>query len=310
MNTANDTQLSSPNTLAPDRPIIVVGTGRCGSTMLHRLLARHDRIGTTSTFNEVFPRQAWLSRFTNLYRIDSLPIKIRHLPFFPKPFECYKFWEHYLPGFCRRDKPQTAEDVHAPGIDPVRRATAKMILAQGKDRLLVKVTGWSRIGYFDRIFPDAQYLFLNRQPLSVVSSWVQAGWLDVTSGVDSQSWQWGPVPGDYREIWDDLGGGPLLSAAVKIQMDLDDIRSNLPLVQDRSFTMQYEDLVTKPADTLRPFLEFCDVPWTNHFQKVVDEMTFYNPANKWKKYMSEEEGSKVVEFFKRADEAKASHVSA
>jgi len=45
------------------RPIIIVGTGRCGSTLLFRLLAMHPNVGWLSTFNEVFPTQLWLSRF-------------------------------------------------------------------------------------------------------------------------------------------------------------------------------------------------------------------------------------------------------
>ena len=49
------------------RPLIVVGTGRCGSTFLHRLLAFHDELGWLSTFNETFPRQHWLSVFSRLY---------------------------------------------------------------------------------------------------------------------------------------------------------------------------------------------------------------------------------------------------
>src|SRR5688572_8637320 len=94
-----------------DRPIIIMGTGRCGSTMLHRILALHPDVGWTSTFNEVLPRQPWLSAFSNLYRASWLGHRVKHLTCFPKPFEAYKFWEAYLPGFSRRDRPLTADDV-------------------------------------------------------------------------------------------------------------------------------------------------------------------------------------------------------
>ena len=70
-----------------DRPIIIVGTGRCGSTMLHRVLALHEELGWLPTFNEVFPTQPWLSRFSNLYRHPLFSTKVKHLPFFPKPFD-------------------------------------------------------------------------------------------------------------------------------------------------------------------------------------------------------------------------------
>ena len=41
------------------------------------------------------------------------------------------------------------------------------------------------MAYFDRIYPDARFVFLQRDPRSVVSSWIKAGWLDVTSAPDT-----------------------------------------------------------------------------------------------------------------------------
>lgn len=285
-----------------EKPIVIVGTGRCGSTMLHRLLARHEAVGWLSTFNEVFPGQPWLSRFSNLYRRSFLGRTVRHLPFFPKPFEAYRFWEYYLPGFTRRDAPLTADDVVEAGIAPVRRAVDDILRAQGRTRFLVKVTGWSRIAYFDRLFPDARFVFLNREIRSVVSSWVKAGWLDVTSGLDTGAWQWGEVPALDRQIWDELGGGPILSAAVKIRLDLDDIRRNIALFPERSHELQYEDLIARPEEELRALLDFCELEWTSGFERVLAEHTFYNPADKWRRHLSAEDAERVLEFFVRTEQ--------
>ncbi len=286
-----------------DNPIIIVGTGRCGSTMLHRILARHDDLGWLSTFNEVFPTQQWLSLFSNLYSKEIFNNKVKHLSFFPKPFESYKFWEHYLPGFTRRDKPLTAEDVPENGISPVRSAIKKVLKYQNKERFLIKVTGWSRIAYFNKIFPEAKFVFLNREHRSIVSSWVQAGWLDVTTEVDSSEWQWGEVPAKYRSAWEDLGGGSVLSAAVKIQIDLDDIHKNIEMFKDRCYEIQYENLITEPISCLQDLFKFCGLRWYQKFEDKINAMTFYNPVNKWKKYLSDKEGELILEFFARAQNA-------
>ena len=199
------------------QPVVLVGTGRCGSTMLHRLLAMHDELGWISTFNEVVPSQPWLAVFGRLYRAP-LPSRAKDWKAFPKPFEAYRFWEHYLPGFSRRDRPPTAADVPDAGLAPVRTATARILRAQGRPRLLVKVTGWSRIAYFDRIYPDARFISLRRDPRSVVSSWMKAGWLDVHEPPRRRRLAMGSrLPAPYQELWRDLGGGPLLSVALKIQ---------------------------------------------------------------------------------------------
>jgi hypothetical protein len=163
------------------------------------------------------------------------------------------------------------------------------------------VTGWSRIAYFDRIFPDAVFIFLRREARSVVSSWAQAGWLDVTSGLDSDKWQWGEVPAQYHKLWEGLGGGPVLSAAVKIQLDLDDIVKNIAQFQDRCYTVQYEDLISQPQKNLRAIIDFCHLDWYEEFQDQISAMEFYNPGNKWKKYLSQQQGDLILEFFKHTE---------
>jgi hypothetical protein len=287
--------------LSGSKVITIVGTGRCGSTLLHRLLARHDDVGWLSTFNEVFPSQPWLSVFSGLYR-SPLPSRVRHAKAFPKPFEAYRFWEHYLPGFSRRDRPLTADDVPEEGVQPVRSATARILRFQRKRRFLIKVTGWARIAYLDRVFPNGLFVSLRRDPRAVVSSWSKAGWLDVASPPDSEEWQWGAVPPGYYAAWRDLGGGPLLSVALKMRLDLDDIARNVELVTGRSYELWYEDLVESPEESLRGICEFAGLDWSPHFERIVAGMRFHDFTGKWRRHLSEEEGDLVLEFLRRTDE--------
>ena len=268
--------------------------------MLHRLLARHEQLGWLSTWNEAFPGQPWLSAGSNLYRAP-LPGRLKESKAFPKPFEAYRFWEHYLPGFSRRDRPQTAADVHKPGIEPVRRATALVLRHQRKERLLVKITGWARIAYFDHIYPDARFVSLRRDPRAVVSSWIKAGWLDTTSPPDSNAWQWGAVDPALLEVFHELGGGPVLSAALKIHLDLADITANLAGVPGRWHELWYEDVITKPEPALRGLCSFGALDWTPRFASSVESMGFYDPSGKWRKHLTEADAGRVLEFLRRAD---------
>lgn len=295
--------------MAIDRPIIIVGTGRCGSTLLHRILSRHPDFGWLSTWNEVFPRRPWLAKFSNLYRSPRFAHHTKHRVWFPKPFEAYRYWENFLPGFSRRDLPQSAHDVEPEGVAPLRASIEEILRHQHKTRFLAKVTGWSRMAYFDRIFPDARFIALERDVRSVLSSWVQAGWLDVTSELDSPEWQWGKVPEAYRQAWEELGRGPLLSAAVKIQMDLDDIRLNTSFFPNRTHVASYEDLVEDPGGTLRAMTSFAGLAWSRTFEEHVWSLELYDARDKWKRFLSEEDAERVMAFFRQVG-AEADHLQA
>lgn len=280
------------------RPLIVVGTGRCGSTFLHRLLAFHGDLGWLSTFNETFPRRHWLSTFSRLYAAP-LPGRLKEMKAFPKPFEAYRFWEAYLPGFSRRESPQVADEIDDTWLAPVRGATRSVLRFHGRPRLLVKVTGWARMAYFDRIYPDACFVFLQRDPRSVVSSWIKAGWLDVTSPPDSPDWQWGPVPAPYMTAWDDLGRDPRLATALKIRLDLDDIAANSATLPGRVHELSYERLITEPEPALRELCDFAGLPWTPAFERAVARTEFYDSTKTWRKHLTEDEGERVLEFMRR-----------
>ena len=155
------------------------------------------------------------------------------------------------------------------------------------------------MAYFDRIYPDARFVFLQRDPRSVVSSWIKAGWLDVTSAPDTPSWQWGQVPEGYLATWSDLGGGPQLSTALKIRLDLDDIAANSALLPGRVHELTYEDLITEPDPSLRAICEFAELPWTPGFARTVEETEFYDSTKTWQKHLTAAEGDRVLEFMRR-----------
>ncbi|MQA75397.1 MAG: hypothetical protein GEU88_13815, partial [Solirubrobacterales bacterium] len=142
---------------------------------------------------------------------------------------------------------------------------------------------------------------LRRDPRSVISSWIKAGWLDVTSPPDSESWQWGEVGPELYALWRELGGGPLLSVALKIHLDLEDIAANTALFPERCHELWYEDVVGDPEPTLRELCRFCELEWTAGFERAVRAMSLYDSTGKWRSHLGEQDGRLVLEFLRRAD---------
>lgn len=283
-----------------DRPIMITCTGRSGSTVFYRILARHHDVGFLSTLNQQFPSQPWLAIFSRLYA-TTIFNGIRDHRLFPKPFSPYNFWQQYLPGITRHDRPLSPEDVPAESIEPLRKAVANILKLQGKKRFLMKVTGWSRLAYFERVFTGMRFIYLKRLPRDVVSSWIQAGWLNVTAVPDSDKWEWGRIPKEYLDIWRDLGKKPILAAAIKTQLDIDDIRQNMALFPGRCIELNYEDFVKEPVPILRDVTKFCELEWYPDFEDIIKHTEIYNFADKWKKFMTEEEGELIAEFYARVN---------
>jgi len=287
-----------------DRPLMITCTGRSGSTVFYRILARHRDVGFLSTLNHQFPTQTWMGMFSRLYPLPMFN-SIRDHRLFPKPFSPYNFWQQYLPDVTRHDRPLYSEDVPEAAIEPLRRKVSTILKLQGKKRFLMKVTGWARMAYFERVFTGMRFIYLKRLPRDVVSSWIQAGWLNVTAAPDSEKWEWGKIPEGYLDIWRDLGKQPILAAAIKTQLDIDDIRRNMALFPGRCTEHNYEDFVKNPVPIMREVLKFCELEWYPEFENLIKRTEIYNFADKWKKFMTEEEGELIAEFYARVNRVNA-----
>ena len=283
-----------------ENPIQIICAGRSGSTMYYRVIARHRDVGWLSSWNQTWPAATWLSTFSRLYGLKVFD-RIKHSYVFPKPFSPYRFWGRFLPGIARHDRPLVAEDVPDDVIEPLRRTIEQVLRYQGKHRFVFKVTGWARMAFFRRIFPDLRFLYLRRKPISVVASWLKAGWLNVTGDIDG--WEWGAVPEPYRRIYHELGGGGVLSAAIKTQLDIDDIRRNVALFHDCCYELDYEELVVDPIRYFRETLQFCNLEWDDRFERVVTEAGIRNYADRWKKQIPPGQARLIEEFFDRVEAA-------
>ena len=141
------------------KPIIIVGTGRCGSTLFHRLLAMHPRVMWLSGFCDRFPtRPAWNRRAVLAVSQPFLrPLLGQKI----QPGECYHFWDRYAYGFSEPCRDLVRSDVTVRVKKQVRAAFSQMITPT-RDRLLIKITGWPRIGYLNEIFEDARFIHILR----------------------------------------------------------------------------------------------------------------------------------------------------
>ena len=79
------------------KPIFIVGTGRCGSSIFHKLLSYHPQLAWTSGFCNHFPSMPFINR--TILHLDSMDLFQPVLRKFIKPSETTLYWEYLAPGF-------------------------------------------------------------------------------------------------------------------------------------------------------------------------------------------------------------------
>lgn len=166
-----------------DRPIFIIGAYRSGTTILERIITEHSGVGYfwyLTNINTLAPVMGYhmLRLFHSIGFLDREPIPSIHNPRIKftlySSYECEKVWSH-----SRRsqwDDNCTDLTVGADHTDPhFERYLFSMIrrhmLVQKASRFINKnpVNGL-RMPYLRKLFPDARFLFIVRDPLDTIVS--------------------------------------------------------------------------------------------------------------------------------------------
>ena len=186
----------------------VLGTGRCGSTLVHEVLARHPDVGFVSNIEDRFPVPASPGYDGTTTSTGSCPSSSRGragLRFAPS--EGYRALDREVsPVLSTPFRDLLAEDVTPWLSARTLRFFQERARIQDKPLFLHKFTGWPRSGFLQRILPDARFVNVIRDGRAVANSFLQMPWW---RGLPrARRVGLGTAPRGVRE---DLGGvGPLV----------------------------------------------------------------------------------------------------
>lgn len=172
-------------------PVFIIGFWRSGTTLLHSLMCQDPRSGYVTTFQAVFPnlvltRNKWMKRFANWALpkkrpFDSYPMDMD----FPQeeefglmslqPKSIYKIF--YFPKDCNAIY---ESDLYFERLTDVSRNQWKKEYLKFIERAMINTGGERymsknpcnifRIRTLTELFPDARFIFLYRNPYTVVES--------------------------------------------------------------------------------------------------------------------------------------------
>jgi hypothetical protein len=250
----------------------IVGTGRCGSSLLHEILCRHEQVGFVSNVDDRFPRLVFNGRFNNALYSATRGGWTRKGRLRFAPSEAYRLIsKEASPIYADSCRDLTGEDV-TPWL---RQRFEQFFLtrsqAQGRPFFLHKYTGWSRIGFFAEIFPAARFIHVVRDGRAVANSLLQMRWWQGYRG--PEEWHWGALSEGYRREWEAAGCSFVVLAGIAWKILMESFESAArDLEPGRYMVARYEDFLERPRESLDSIAAFLELPRSTRLASALGDM--------------------------------------
>lgn len=265
-----------------DRPVFVVGTGRCGLSLVVDMLASHPEMAWFSQYSKHYPAKRWAYRapytFSRppIHQLAWLAEKLTGKNILPRPREAYTSFDIHFRGFGYHYRSLSPRDVHQSARDGLRGMIGAHIDLQRKSRFVCELSGRARILFLREIFPGAKFIHVVRDPRPTVNSWLN---VDYWLGWRGESqWRWGQIPEQYRaHVFKDKPTFAAI-AAVQYNMLVDDIIAESQGLDDSVFTeVRLEDMIHNTAAEVKRLAEFADLPYSAQYQREWEKVKVYDP---------------------------------
>jgi hypothetical protein len=268
----------------PSRLAFMLGTGRCGSTIVGQVVAMHPDVGFIANVDDRFAGLNRKGRLNNrIYR--SLPAELQKQggrrggrphsqigavvrSVAMTPSEGYRLLDrHVSPMLSAPVRDLVADDASAWLSARLRRFFEERAEAQGRDVFLHKFTGWPRARLLHAVFPEARFVHVVRDGRAVASSLLQQPWWAGFGG--PEAWKFGPLSDADNELWHESGRSFAVLAGLewKLLMEaFEATRAALPA--DGWLEIRYEDVVTDPRAEVGKLLDHLGLQWTDDFERL------------------------------------------
>ena len=180
-----------------EKPIFVVGAGRSGSSLFHQMFTEHPHLAWMSSLCDEHPHRLGLHRA--LLRGIELPFVGAALKRHWESVECYDFWDSFFRGFSQPCRDLRADDATL-AVKRRLHDAVQGLVTRTRPRLLVKVTGWPRVGFLHAVFPDARFIHVYRDGRAVANSLLQVDFWRGWRG--PAQWRWGMLDAAMQQEWE------------------------------------------------------------------------------------------------------------
>lgn len=265
-----------------EKPIIIFGSGRSGTTLISEIVFQHENLAWHNNYQELFPSFAginYLRRLfdNNMWRIIGMNTQnnksfSNYMLF--RPIERYDFWDaitgpriDFSRGFLLNEKATPEERIH------IRTFFAKLIKYQKRKRLAVKITGPARMEYLMSIFPDAQFVNIIRDPVAVIRSWMEIYWNDQ---ITNQLWWQGAYSEDELKKAKEFSKNKFQFAAFQYKKLMETTQQEIEKMHPDIYNTSYEDFVKDPKTFANNLMQYLHLGPSKLVDKFMDKVTIAN----------------------------------
>ena len=262
------------------QPIFIVGSGRSGSSILHQMMAKEKQLmWFTNTLNK------WSKNF----RLNQMAVWFYQSPINIKkiiPDESYHFWDTYYRGFSRPIRDLESTDVSNKVKNEIRDMFYQLS-NQNRKRMLIKITGYSRMGFLKEIFPDAKFVLMIRDGCSAANSLLNvrhwAGW----RGPDQ--WNLGPLSSDEERLFEECNQSFVALAGIYWNKCIDSFDRAVAINSIDYLEVKYSELCNNTIDVMKKIFKFSNLDWTNDYEKSLNKFSLKNENDKWKDQLTKKQ---------------------
>lgn len=278
------------------KPIIFIGTGRSGTTIISEIITRHPDLAFPSNYQDIKPSVSITNLvrifFDNpLWRIHGQKPQLNKVPLINKytfrPSEAYKMWEYlsgnnvdFSRGFLLDD------DISDERIALIRQYFNKMVLYQNKNRLAIKITGPSRITFLSKIFPDAVFIHLKRDLIPTINSFLKVSFWQERGA--KKLWWLGAYTKDEEKWALKNSNNPVLMTAFQLNKIIEVTLQEKEKFSPQYLEIRYEDFVANPLKEIKRVISFTGLSSFN-FENQLNKIKIHNRNKKDSDYFDEQQ---------------------